>query len=105
MPQALSRRAFLTGRRRQSLPPSARHAGTRRVAEVAANCLAVNAVACSACADPCAPRALRVMPLAGGRALPIVDVNACTGCGDCARVCPVGALVMAEVEPEEAACA
>lgn len=109
MPRTLSRRAFFTGRRPEPVQSPARpargEAAARRVAQVAANCLAVSGVTCSVCADPCEPRALRVKPLVGGRALPIVDTNACTGCGDCAKVCPVGALVLAEADPEEAACA
>lgn len=109
MPRTLSRRAFLAGARPEPSNIAARRArgaGTmRRVAQVAANCLAVNGVACAVCADPCEPRALRVRPLPGGRALPIVDTNACTGCGDCTRVCPVGALGLAVADPEEAACA
>ncbi|MGE5546336.1 MAG: 4Fe-4S dicluster domain-containing protein [Solirubrobacterales bacterium] len=74
---------------------------------MAASCLAVNGVTCSVCADPCEPRALRVRPLVGGRALPVIDAASCTGCGDCLTVCPVGALALVPVPPaaEEAACA
>ena len=28
--------------------------------------------------------------------LPEIDVEACTGCGDCVTICPTGALAMAE---------
>lgn len=112
MPRTLSRRAFFLGR--GAVPgttaPSVGGAGpdsARRVAELAANCLAVNGVACGTCADPCEPRALRLRPLLGGRALPVIDVETCTGCGDCAAICPVGALavVTAPAASEDAACA
>lgn len=112
MPRTLSRRAFFTGRRAEPLNSVARPGvvdgkSARMVAQLAANCLAVGGVACSVCADPCEPRALRVRPLLGGRALPVIDMDSCTGCGDCVRLCPVGALsvVDAPTASEEAACA
>jgi ferredoxin-type protein NapF len=63
-----------------------------KVAVVAGGCLAVRGVACVACADPCEPRALRIRPMLGGRAMPMVESETCTGCGDCLKVCPVGAI-------------
>lgn len=112
MPRTLSRRTFLTGGRATfaqapGRPGALDAAVSRRVAELAATCLAVNGVACSICADPCEPRALVVRPLTGGRALPVIDIETCTGCGDCARLCPVGALavVAATAASEDAVCA
>ncbi|MBF0324843.1 MAG: 4Fe-4S dicluster domain-containing protein [Alphaproteobacteria bacterium] len=70
-----------------------------KVAVVAAGCLAVRGVTCVACADPCEPRALRIRPMLGGRAMPMIDAATCTGCGDCLAVCPVGALSLQPVDP------
>lgn len=78
-----------------------------QVAVLGTGCLAVNGVMCGTCSDPCEPRALRVRPLGGGRALPIIDTATCTGCGECVSVCPVGALSVApaQASAEEVRCA
>lgn len=104
----LSRRAFFTrSSPAAETPESADESTGPRVAVLGANCLAVNGVMCGTCADPCDPRALRVRPLGGGRALPIIDTAACTGCGECVSVCPVGALSVVPVpaKSENARCA
>jgi ferredoxin-type protein NapF len=108
MPANLSRRAFFTRPVRGAMPePQSAAAAPRVVALVGHGCLAAQAVTCGTCADPCEPRALRIRPLLGGRALPVIDVAACTGCGDCLSVCPVGALslVPAPSLAEENPCA
>jgi ferredoxin-type protein NapF len=95
MTGSLSRRAFF-GRFDDR---SERRDGGPKIAVVAAGCLAVRGTTCVACADPCEPRALRIRPMLGGRAMPMIDISACTGCGDCLAVCPVGALSLQPVEP------
>jgi len=91
MSPQLSRRA-LFGRAARTQPPEIQGP---RVAVLGGGCLAVQGVACGTCADPCAPRALKMRPMLGGRAIPLIDVAACSGCGDCLNVCPVGALSLA----------
>lgn len=67
--------------------------GPQRV-QVAANCLAQRQVECRICAELCDTRALRFRPAPGGIAQLVVDVAACTGCGDCVAPCPVGAIAL-----------
>jgi ferredoxin-type protein NapF len=102
----LSRRAFLT-RPVRGPAPEPQSVATRVVAAVGHGCLAARAVTCGTCADPCEPRALRIRPLLGGRALPVIDAMACTSCGDCLSVCPAGALSLVPVPApsEEKVCA
>lgn len=99
MSASLSRRALLGGRPRYGADPGP------RVATLSGNCLAVAGVACGICADPCEPRALRIKPQLGGRALPLIDAAACTGCGDCLPICPVGSLSLAPAPQETNPCA
>lgn len=62
------------------------------VAAVSDGCLERQGVTCRACEDVCEARALRCRPQPGGRAVMTVDAGACTGCGGCVPVCPVGAI-------------
>lgn len=58
----------------------------------AESCLSVNAISCRTCEDQCEAGALRFRLQTGGRAIPEIDTEACTGCGACASSCPNGAL-------------
>jgi ferredoxin-type protein NapF len=51
-------------------------------------CLAMNGVLCMSCLRPCDQQALSL----DKRRRPVVDENACNGCGACISVCPVSAL-------------
>lgn len=65
------------------------------IAELGGACISVQGVACRVCGDPCDPRAIRFRPVVGGRVLPEISAETCTGCGVCVSACPVGALTMA----------
>lgn len=64
------------------------------------NCLALKAVMCRSCGDPCDERAIRFRPTLGGVERPQLDPERCTGCGFCVGVCPVTAI---KILPEEVA--
>lgn len=66
------------------------------LAEISGRCIAVGGVHCRSCGDACpTSAALRFVPLADGRFLPLVDEAACTGCGACVAPCPVDAITVA----------
>jgi len=82
---SLSRRALLRGR-----PTPERTEGP----SFAASCLARNGVLCRTCGDVCPEGAIRFPPLLGRIALPSLDLERCTRCGDCVTACPVAALTL-----------
>ncbi|CAH0532891.1 Ferredoxin-type protein NapF [Vibrio stylophorae] len=59
-----------------------------------ASCLAYHNVECRSCADSCEAIAIRFRPSLGKTAQPLLDLDACTGCGACQSVCPVSAIQM-----------
>lgn len=65
-------------------------------AEISGRCLAVGGVHCRTCGDACPRAAIRFTPRADGRFLPIVDDDACNGCGACVAPCPVDAIIVKE---------
>lgn len=80
----LSRRALLRG----ALQPEP-DAGK---AMVTGACFAARGIYCRSCAEACEPRALRIRPMLGGRAAVEIEADTCTGCGECAAVCPAAAI-------------
>lgn len=65
------------------------------VAAISASCLPFRGVDCQACRDACPAAAIRFRPVRGGPFVPELDAEACTGCGACIAVCPVGAVATA----------
>jgi ferredoxin-type protein NapF len=62
------------------------------VVTIAAACLPFQRVDCQACRDACPTDAIRFRPVRGGPFVPELTAEACTGCGACISVCPVGAV-------------
>jgi ferredoxin-type protein NapF len=62
------------------------------VAEIDSSCLLENGVSCRTCTDVCEPNALHFDLKCGAFGAIHVDVGACSGCGACLGICPVGAI-------------
>lgn len=58
-------------------------------------CLTRHGVECRICGDACDAGALRFAPALGGIAQMRIQLESCTGCGDCVAICPVKAVSMA----------
>ncbi len=70
-------------------------------AHVKSNCLSFNAITCRSCEENCEAGAIRFRLMTQGRALPLIDAAACTGCGNCAVICPNQSIEMKNRETEE----
>lgn len=64
------------------------------------SCLAKNNVECRSCSESCEPMAIRFTRTTQGVAEPIIQQQACTGCGACVSRCPVNAISI-ETKTEE----
>ena len=58
-------------------------------------CLSMGGIQCRACEDHCDQRAIRFRPALGGKTIPQIDMDNCTGCAGCVAPCPVGAISLA----------
>jgi len=56
------------------------------------HCLAHDKVYCESCRDVCAVGAIKFKLQLGQVPLPFIQMEACTGCGDCIPSCPVSAI-------------
>lgn len=68
-------------------------------ADVTQSCLSMSGIQCRSCEDFCDVRAIRFRLQTGGRALPQIDTDTCTGCGACIAPCPAGAITLIETRP------
>ena len=59
---------------------------------IAEHCLARDKIYCESCRDVCEVGAIRFKLQSGQVPLPSIQMEACTGCGDCIRSCPVSAI-------------
>jgi ferredoxin-type protein NapF len=75
----------------------------RLKATILDNCLSLNAVICRSCGEACDERAIRFQLELGGVARPILDQEACTGCGECFAVCPIRSIRISPVESQDQA--
>ncbi len=66
------------------------------VASIKRGCLALNGIVCRTCGDLCEENAIRFTLMTGGRAMPELDEENCTGCGACASTCPNKSISMIE---------
>ncbi len=66
------------------------------VVAVADTCLTHEGVDCQLCRDTCPEQAIRFRPRIGGPFYPEIMETACTGCGACIGICPVGAIEVSE---------
>lgn len=72
------------------------------IVTISAACLPFQRVDCQACRDACPTAAIRFRPVRGGPFVPELLADACTGCGACISVCPVGAVTTAPLSREAA---
>ncbi len=65
------------------------------------NCLSMNATICRSCGESCEDEAIKFNLKLGGIAEPVLNIEACSGCGACFSVCPVQAIQLTAVPLKE----
>jgi len=66
-------------------------------------CLSLNKIICRSCGEACEERAISFKLELGGIARPNLDIESCTGCGECFAVCPVKAVEISPRSPDSRA--
>ncbi len=64
------------------------------LATINPQCLALNRVHCRTCQETCEARAISFTIKTGGVAIPSINTDQCTGCGECVSLCPITAISM-----------
>ena len=80
-----TRRSFLFGREAATAPG---------IARTLHGCLARQGILCEICRDACERRAIGFVPGRSASPLPVIDPQACNGCGACVPACPVAAIAL-----------
>ncbi|WP_067582648.1 ferredoxin-type protein NapF [Endozoicomonas ascidiicola] len=70
-------------------------------AAISDQCLAKNGVHCRTCQESCEPQAIHFKLQPGGIALPTLDTERCTGCGECIAPCPINTITMTSYIPRK----
>ena len=66
----------------------------QQVISIGAECLTYMGVACQSCQDSCDSNVIKFEYAVGWTPRPVVNKEACSGCGMCVGVCPANALNM-----------
>ena len=69
--------------------------------EIGTACLTQHRIECRACQDSCPMSAIRFRLQMGGVAQPLVNFEACNGCGACLKSCPVNAINISDLKHNE----
>ena len=62
---------------------------------ISKGCIEYNGITCRRCGEVCDQGAIRFKLVGRGQFSPVLDINQCTVCGDCLKICPVGAITLA----------
>jgi len=83
--------------------PSTNTAPWKLKANILPACLSLNAVICRSCGEVCEERAISFKLELGGVARPNINVETCTGCGECFAVCPIKSVEISPADPRSEA--
>lgn len=70
----------------------------RIIAAISEACVEPKGVTCRRCGEACEAGAIRYRPLGRGRSATLVESELCTGCRECAPVCPTSAIAFIAAE-------